>query len=210
MPSTSQTAATLVRLGVATLHEASGRRNLLSQVNLIVGSPFAGQAHTVALPAGDNLGLHLALETAPRGSVVCAASAGQGLYGATGELLVESARAREVTALVIDDGIRDLDQLAAPPAVGARGISARGTVKRRVRQAVGDPVALGGVLIEPGDWVVCDRDGTLVIPQGRLDEVIERSNERVMKETEMRELLAAGKSSRQLYELPATPPVSIE
>jgi 4-hydroxy-4-methyl-2-oxoglutarate aldolase len=209
MPSTDQTAATLVHLGVATLHEGSGRRNLLSQVSLIVGPPFAGQAHTVALPAGDNLGLHVALETAPPSSVVCAASTGQGLYGVAGELLIESARARGVTALVIDDGIRDLDHLVAPPAIAARGISARGTVKRRVRQAVGDPVALGGVLIEPGDWVVCDRDGTLVIPQGHLEEVVERSSERVVKETEIRELLAAGKSSRQLYDLSDTPPVSI-
>jgi 4-hydroxy-4-methyl-2-oxoglutarate aldolase len=209
MPLSDQSAATLINLGVATLHEASGRRNLLARIRLIVGTAFAGQAHTVDLPAGDNLGLHLALESAPPGWVVCAASAGQGLYGVVGELLTESARARAITALVIDDGIRDLDQLRAPPAVAAHGVCARGTVKRRVRQPVGAPVALGGVLVTRGDWIVCDRDGVLVLPQESLEAVIEGANERVEHEARIRDLLAAGGGSRELYGLPATPPASV-
>src|SRR5579864_2817475 len=99
-------AVQLVNLGVATLHEASGRRGLTGDVHLLIGDAFAGPALTVSLPAGDNLGVHLALEVAEPGTIVCVASSGSGRYGAYGELLHEAARARQVPGLVIDDGIR--------------------------------------------------------------------------------------------------------
>src|SRR5262245_25855068 len=145
--SDSTLAQRLVEIGVATLDETTRRQGFLTDVQLILGRPFAGRAVTVALPAGDNLGIHLALQEAQEGSVVCAASAGRGLYGVVGDLLLEAARVRGIAGFVLDDGIRDSAQLEPPPSIAARGITARGTAKRRLRQAVGAPVAVGNVLI---------------------------------------------------------------
>src|SRR2546422_11256137 len=104
MRSDSDIAGRLVESGVAALHEALERRHLLTGISLLLGEPFAGRALTVGLPAGDNLGLHLALEVAEPGSVICAASMGLGLYGAIGEILHEAGRARDVAGFVLDDG----------------------------------------------------------------------------------------------------------
>ncbi len=210
MRSDSDLARRLVELGVATLHESSRRRSLARGIRLLVGEPFAGRAVTVGLPAGDNLGVHLALEAAPAGSVVCVASAGRGLYGVLGDLLLESGRARGVAGFAIDDGIRDMASLAGPPSVAALGVSARGTVKRRLRQPVGAGVPLGGVLVAADDWIVCDADGVCVVPQRDVDEVIERAESRVEHEDGLRERLRGGTPSRTLLALSADPPASIE
>jgi 4-hydroxy-4-methyl-2-oxoglutarate aldolase len=201
-------AGRLCALGVATLHEASGRQAVVRDVRLLAGGPFAGRAVTVALPAGDNLGIHLALEAAAPGSVICVGSAGGGAYGVLGELLLASARARDVAGLVIDDGIRDLQLLAAPPSVAARGVSAHGTVKRRLRQPVGAAVSVGGVLVRPGDWVVGDADGVCVVPAADLDAVVARAAERERQETQVRERLERGEPSRSVLGLPAGAPAS--
>jgi regulator of RNase E activity RraA len=140
MRSASDVADRLVELGVAALHEALGRQHLLGGVRLLVGGPFAGPALTVGLPAGDNLGLHVALEQVESGSVVCAESTGGGLYGVVGEILVEAGRARGIAGFVLDDGVRDADRLTPPPSIAGRGVSARGTVKRRIRRPVGSTV----------------------------------------------------------------------
>lgn len=206
----SNTAAHLVELGVATLHEASGRRCLVEGVELLVGAPFAGPAITVALPAGDNLGVHLALEHAPPRSVVCVASAGRGLYGVVGDLLVEAARARGVSGLVIDDGVRDLAELAPPPNIAARGVSARGTIKRRLRQAVGASVSIGGTLARPGDWLVCDGDGVCVLAADELNDVIAQADGRRAKEARFRRELEAGVLSREVFSLPANFAASLD
>lgn len=183
----------LVALGVATLHEAMGRRGLARGPRLIVGPPFAGPALTVSIPAGDNLGIHALLEDAEPGSVICVASAGGG-YGVLGELIAVAARERGVAGLVIDDAIRDLGQLTAPPSIAARGVSAAGTVKRRMR-GIGVPVALGGVLVRPGDEVVVDRDGVCVIPRDELGAVVTAARERVVKEDAIRAALERGETT---------------
>jgi 4-hydroxy-4-methyl-2-oxoglutarate aldolase len=202
--------AELVGLGVATLHEASGRRGLAFGLRLVVGEGFAGPAVTVGLPAGDNLGIHLALEAAEAGSVVCVSSGGAGAYGVFGDLLQEAARAGRIAGLVIDDGVRDTAELRPPPGIACRGFTALGTVKRRVRQAVGAQVAVGGVLVCPGDWVVADRDGVFVLPQDCADQIIGASRRRVQREAELRTQLRAGAVSRELFGLPteAVPSVS--
>src|SRR5712692_2689656 len=161
--------AQLTEQGVPTLHEASHRKGLMQGIALLVGSSFAGPAQTVEIPAGDNLGIHMALQQAPPGTVLCVASGGRGLYGVAGELIVEAARVRRLAALVVDDGVRDIERLIAPPAIAARGVSARGTTKRRV-VSMGEAVAVGGVLIRPGDWVVGDSNGVCVLPADRLEE----------------------------------------
>src|SRR5215218_8086319 len=134
MRSDSEIATRLLGAGMVALVESTPDSRPLSHIRLRVGQPFAGPSVTVELPAGDNLGVHLALEAAGAGAVVCVASLGRGVYGVVGELLAESARVRGAAAFVIDDGIRDLGALVAPPAIAARGVSPRGTVKRRVRR----------------------------------------------------------------------------
>jgi 4-hydroxy-4-methyl-2-oxoglutarate aldolase len=176
---------TLVGLGVATLHEAAGRRGLLEGVRLMVGGPFAARAWTTSLPSGDNLGIHLAMRDIPPGAALCVASRGGGLYGVVGDLLVELARARGVAALVIDDGIRDLALLAEPPAVAARAVSPRGTIKQRAL-SVGAPCGIGRCLVRPGDWVVGDGDGVVVLPQERAGEIVEAARAREAKEEGLR------------------------
>lgn len=184
----------LAACGVATLHEANDRTSLLRGLDLLVGAGFAGPAETVAIATGDNLGIHLALESAEPGSVLCVASDGNGVYGVIGDLIVEAARARGLAALVVDDGIRDLAELEPPPAIAARGVSARGTVKRRVR-SLGVPVAVGGVLVAPGDWVVGDRDGVCVVQRDRLDAMLARAGARIAKEDALRRRLRAGETT---------------
>jgi 4-hydroxy-4-methyl-2-oxoglutarate aldolase len=209
MASANPIPSELLGLGVATLHEASRRRSLLAGIRLLVGGPFAGPAVTVAIPTGDNLGVHLAIEAAQAGSVVCIASAGRGLYGVVGDLLIEAARARAMAGLVIDDGIRDLAKLTAPPSVAARGVAARGTVKRRIRQPVGSDVSVGNVLINSGDWVVCDQDGILVLPESTAPSVVEQAVMRVRKEATSHAQLAAGLTSPLVFGLPRRAAASI-
>lgn len=194
MFSDAEARAAMLHAGVATLHETAGRRGLLAGVSLLVGKPFAGLAVTAWMPAGDNLALHCALESAPARSVVCVASSGGGRYGVLGELMLEAARAAGVEALVLADGVRDFEQLEAPPAVAASGISAHGTVKRRVR-SIGEPIAIGGALVKPGDWVVGDRDGVCVVPAAAAFDVLGAAERRIEREHELRETLQTGTSS---------------
>ena len=199
MPSSADTrdpatARALIEYGVATVHEALGRRGLLNGVHLLVGPAFAGPAATVAIPAGDNLGIHAAFRTAPAGSVVCIASAGQGIFGVVGDLLQAAAKARGIAGLLIDDGIRDMAQLVPPPSIAARGVSSRGTQKRRVL-SIDEPVALGGVLIRPGDWIVGDRDGVCVVPASRLADLLAAAKARVDKEDGVRRELQRGRTT---------------
>jgi 4-hydroxy-4-methyl-2-oxoglutarate aldolase len=190
----AEIAEALVDLGVATLHEAMGRRGLLRGIGLMVGPPFAGRASTVAIPAGDNLGIHALLAATPVGGVACVASAGRGRFGVMGELIAEAARAASIAGLVIDDGIRDTALLQAPPSIAARGTAATGTVKRR-HLGIDEPIGLGGILVRPGDWVVVDRDGVCVIPSARLDGVLEAADARRSKEEGIREALRAGETT---------------
>jgi 4-hydroxy-4-methyl-2-oxoglutarate aldolase len=189
-------------LGVATLHEAARRRGLLHGIRLLVGKGFAGPAITVTLPAGDNLGLHLALEAAEPGSVVCVGSAGGGSYGVLGDMLFESARTRGVAGLVIADGIRDLGALRAPPGLAALSTSAQGTIKSRLRSTVGAGTALGGVFVSTGDWIICDHDGACVIPDEELQTVLAGAGTRETRESVLRERLKSGETTREVLALP--------
>jgi 4-hydroxy-4-methyl-2-oxoglutarate aldolase len=181
----------LIALGVPTLHEASHRRGLMRSMRLLVGDGFAGPAETVAIPAGDNLGIHLALERAEAGAVLCVASRGRGLYGVLGELMMEAARVRGLAALVIDDGVRDIERLSAPPIIAALGICSRGTIKRRVL-SLAAPVGIDGILVRPGDWVVGDRNGVCVLPADGVDAIVAVARARVAREETLREEIRGG------------------
>jgi 4-hydroxy-4-methyl-2-oxoglutarate aldolase len=99
-----------------------------------------------------------------------------------------------VAALVIDDGIRDSASLAAPPSVAARGVSSLGTQKRRFR-SLNEPIALGGVLVRPGDWIVGDADGICVIPAPRLEALLAAAAARTAKEEGFRSALRNGRTT---------------
>lgn len=199
-PALGERARGLVAFGVATVHEAQGRRGLLAGVRLLVGPAFAGPAETVAIPAGDNLGIHALFRVARPGTVACIASAGQGAFGILGDLLQTAAAERGLAGLVIDDGIRDMAQLAAPPSIAARGVNAQGTQKRR-HLGLNCPVALGGVLIRPGDWILGDSDGVCVIPAERLDAVLAGAEARTGKEEGIRAELLRGRSTADVLGL---------
>ena len=204
MSSDLQIVAELGSLGVPTLHEANHRRGLMSSMQVIVGDAFAGRAQTVSIPADDNLGIHLALEDAEAGTVLCVASGGKGLYGVVGELLAEAARARRLVALVIDDGVRDIEHLQTPPAIACRGISSRGTIKGRCL-SIGAPIAIDHVLVRPGDWVVGDRNGICVLDAESVLEVIQTARGRVKHEDALREQIRLGIPRTQLLGLSSKP-----
>ena len=202
MPPSANMATALARFGVATVHEALGRRGLMHGVRLLVGPAFAGAATTVALPAGDNLGIHAALADAGAGAVLCVASGGEGRFGVIGDLIVAAAAKRGLAGLVIDDGIRDFAQLQAPPSIAARGLSALGTQKRRIRSQ-GVPVAIGGVMVAPGDWIVGDHDGVCVVPEARLTMLLDAASAREAKEDIIRAELARGRTTVDVLGLSA-------
>jgi 4-hydroxy-4-methyl-2-oxoglutarate aldolase len=168
----------------------------MRSMRLLVGEAFAGPAETVAIPAGDNLGIHRALERAEAGAVLCVASRGQGLYGVLGELMMEAARVRGLSALVIEDGVRDIERLSAPPVIAALGICSRGTIKRRAI-SLATPVGIDGVLVRPGDWVVGDRNGVCVLPAGAADAIVEAARVRVAREEKLREKIRRGVPTTQ-------------
>jgi 4-hydroxy-4-methyl-2-oxoglutarate aldolase len=202
MPSSAdrrETAQALVRFGVATVHEALGRRGLMRGVRLLAGPAFAGPAVTVALPAGDNLGIHALLAGAPAGAVACIASEGRGAYGVFGDILALAAAGRGLAGLVIDDGVRDAAELGVPP-VAARGFSAFGTQKRRFL-SLDRPVALAGLLVRPGDWIVCDQDGVCAVPADRLEALIAAATAREAKEADMRAELRRGRTTADVLGL---------
>jgi 4-hydroxy-4-methyl-2-oxoglutarate aldolase len=192
-------------LGVATLHEANHRRGLMTGVALACGGAFAGPAVTVTIPAGDNLGIHWLLQDFPPGSVLCVASRGEGRFGCVGELIARSARALGAAGMVIDDAIRDiaqLDEVGFP--IASRGITAQGTIKRRVID-LGEAVALGGVAVGVGDWVVADRDGVVAIAGPKVEEVMERARQRLAKEELIGAALDQGRTTVEVLGLASGP-----
>ncbi len=172
----------------------------MRSMRLLVGEAFAGPAETVSIPAGDNLGIHLALERAEADAVLCVASGGRGFYGVIGELMVEAARVRGLAAVVVDDGVRDIERLSAPPGIAALGICSRGTIKRRAL-SLAQPVSVDGVLVRPGDWVVGDRNGVCVLPADGVDAIVAAARARVAREETLREEIRRGVPTTKVFGL---------
>lgn len=199
MNDSTDVAARLLQLGSATVHEALGRRGAIGPTikPQWPGAAAAGPCRTVAVPAGDNLGIHLALESAVVGEMLvvgCPASAAFGFWGA---ILTEFAIARGVVALVASVGVRDvgaIEQLRFP--VFAPTVSIQGTVKRdRGRHQV--PVVVGQAVVRPGDWIVADRSGCVVVPAGELREAIEAAERKVVAEIEAVAAIRRGSTTRE-------------
>ena len=190
----------LVRLGTATVYEASGRRGLIDAplVQIVPGSRAAGPARTVRCGQDDNLMVHAAMEGLQAGEVLVLTMPNPTPVALVGELLATQAKARGAAAILNDAAIRDaeeLSELGLP--VWSRWVRVRGAGKEVVG-ALDVAVEVGGAPIRPGDVVVLDADGAVVVEHERVDEVLAASLEREERERVKREKLAAGELSYDL------------
>jgi 4-hydroxy-4-methyl-2-oxoglutarate aldolase len=186
----------LGQLGVATVHEAQSRTGLmLPYMRPIYNSAkVAGPAVTVLCQAGDNLMIHAAVELCKSGDVLVVTTTSESTDGMFGELLATSLRSRGVSGLIIDAGCRDVADLTTMDfPVWAKAISAQGTVKATAG-SVNVPVTCGGQLVRPGDAIIGDIDGVVVVPREDVADVViagqqrrieQRSVHRGRKENEL-------------------------
>jgi 4-hydroxy-4-methyl-2-oxoglutarate aldolase len=195
----------LGELGVATVHEAQGRRGLMKPYMrpIYLEARVAGSAVTVLSHPGDNLMLHAAVEVCQPGDVLVVALVAESTDGMFGELLACSVRARGVAGLVIDAGVRDVADLTAMKfPVWAKAISAQGTVKETAG-SVNVEVVCAGVVVRPGDAIVGDLDGVVVVPREKAAEIGKLGDQRRAKEERTRERLSAGELGLDIYGLRA-------
>jgi len=190
-------------MGSATVHEASGRKGAVDAAvkPIARGVRICGPAFTVQCHPGDNLMLHKALERAQPGDVLVASVGAHYEAGYWGGLMATSAQARQLGGLAIDGCIRDSEEIVAMGfPIFCRGFSIRGTAKA-VLGLINHPTVFGGVVVHPGDLILGDDDGIVVVDRNECAPVLEKSIERKHAEEKKAEQLKAGSSSVELNKL---------
>lgn len=198
-----ETIAGLRAAGVATGHEASGRIGLLDPgiTPIQTGARIAGSAITVLCPPGDNMMIHAAVEVVQEGDVLVVAVQEPSTHGMFGELLATSLVARGCRGLVMDAAVRDtaeLREMGFP--VWSRSVHAQGAVKETAG-SVNTPIAIESAAIDPGDVVVADDDGVLIVPMAKAASVLEACHERLAREEITRSRLESGELGLDFYGL---------